>query len=262
VAAVAGGTLCAVLAALAAHDYLNTVRRSTSDQEDLASERTRIKSGERASLARELHDQLGHQLSLVALQVNAVDHVSDPVRLREALVRIDATLDAASDELAALLAVMDAAPASVAPQGPTVTPSVVARLMTGKLIEHGHPASLLVDDEVDHLDPTTRLTVVRVLQEATTNVLRHGARDTPVRGCVSIADDVVSLTLSNTVPAGADRGRLADLSTGYGLRGIRERVDVSGGTFVAGVVGPDWQVAITLPLNAERVAVAAHRDSA
>ena len=252
-AGVAGGALGATLVALALQDYLHTLRRASADQQRLASERVGIGPGERASLARELHDQLGHQLSLVALQVNAVDHVRDPARLREALTRIDATLATASEELAVLLSVMDAAPANTAPSGPMVTPSVVALLMSGKLLEHGHDASLVVDPAADEVDPTTRLTVVRVLQEATTNVLRHGDPAVPVRGRVSVTDDAVSVTVSNAVPTGAHGGRLANLSTGYGLRGIRERADVSGGTFFAGVVGPDWRVSVTLPIDAEQV---------
>lgn len=125
---------------------------------------------------------------------------------------------------------------------------LVARLMTGKLLEHDHDASLVVDPAADELDPTTRLTIVRVLQEATTNVLRHADPAVPVRGCVSVTDDAVSVTVTNAVPTGA--GRLAAHSCGYGLRGIRERADVSGGTFSAGVVGPDWRVSVTLPVEA------------
>lgn len=259
-AGVAGGALGATLAALALQDYLRMLRRSTSDQQRLASERVEIGPGERASLARELHDQLGHQLSLVALQVNALDHVDDPPRLREALGRIDATLATASEELAVLLSVMDAAPATAAPSGLMVTPSVVARLMSDKLLEHGHDASLVVDAAADEVDPITRMTVVRVLQEATTNVLRHGDPGVPVRGRVSVTDDEVSVTVSNGVPTGA--GRLASLSSGYGLRGIRERADVSGGTFSAGVVGLDWCVSVSLPIDAGQRTAAVSGDRA
>ncbi len=257
-AGVAGGVLGATLVALALQDYLYVLRRSTSDQRRLASERVEIGPGERAALARELHDQLGHQLSLVALQVNAVDHVRDPAQLREALGRIDTILATAAGELTVQLSVMDAAPASPAASGPMVTPSVVARLMTERLVEHDHETSLVVDPAADELDPTTRLTVVRVLQEATTNVLRHGDPGVPVHGGVSLTDAEVSVTVSNPVPTGA--GRLSVLSSGYGLRGIRERADASGGTFSAGVVGPDWRVSVALPIDAEQVSLSASRD--
>ncbi|QSR32705.1 hypothetical protein CFI00_19830 [Nocardioides sp. S5] len=259
-AAVAAGALGATLMALAVRDYLHTMRRWTSDEERLASERADIGPGERTSLARDLHDQLGHQLSLVALQVNAVDHVRDPDRLREVLGRIDATLAAASGELEVLLSVMSAAPASAGASGPLVTPSVVSRVMGDKLAEHGHDAEIVVDPAVDEVDPTTRLTVVRVLQEATTNVLRHGAPGGEVRGHIGVGDDTVRLTISNSVPSGAAGGQLAHLSSGYGLRGIRERVAVSGGTFSAGTVGPRWCVAVTLPV-APVVAVARGRHA-
>jgi signal transduction histidine kinase len=256
-AAAAGGALGASLMALALHEYLHTLRSSRTDQEALTAERADIGPAERASLARELHDQLGHQLSLVALQVNAVEHVKDPVLLRQALGRIDTTLEAASDELEALLELMAAAPASATPAGPLATPTAVARRLVDELIEHGHDASLVVDDAVDEVDPTTRLTVVRVLQEATTNVLRHGDPAGPVRGHVRVSEDAVSLTVSNAMPGGAHEGRLAHLSSGHGLRGIRERVSVSGGTFAAGMVGPDWRVNITLPVDAALVATSA-----
>ena len=257
-AAVAGGALGATLMALALRDYLHTMRRWTSDEKRLASERAGIGPGERTSLARELHDQLGHQLSLVALQVNAVDHVRDPDHLRAVLGRIDGTFAAASDELEVLLSVMSAAPASAGASGPLVTPSVVARVMNDKLVEHGHDAEIVVDPAVDRVDPTTRLTVVRVLQEATTNVLRHGDPGGEVRGHIVVGDDTVQLTISNSLPSGAAGGPLAHLGSGYGLRGMRERVAASGGTFSAGIVGPRWCVAVTLPADA---AVAGRRAS-
>lgn len=257
VAAGAAAALGACLSALALHDYLHTLRSSRTDEEQLASERADIAPDERASLARELHDQLGHQLSLVALQVNAVEGVADGARLQEALVRIDATLAAASDELETLCGVLAVAPSGSSASGPLTTPSVVARLMADKLAEHGHETRLRVDPAADDLDPTTQLTLVRVLREATTNALRHAAPSAPVRGEVVVGDGAVSLRMSNAVPGSLHESPLSHLSGGHGLPGIRERVAASGGTFSAGTADSTWTVEVTLPVHADLVAAAA-----
>lgn len=162
---------------------------------------------ERLRLARELHDQIGHSLTVVALQAGAARRLapSDPDRARSVL----ATIAVAAQEGVATL---DGAAAS----GDLAT-----------LVERTRSAGLLVEADLvdwESLDAERRTVVLRVVQEALTNVLRHAPGATAsVR--LQREDDDVTVVVANSAPShlGDDPG------TGRGLAGIRERVTAHAG---------------------------------
>jgi signal transduction histidine kinase len=100
-----------------------------------------------------------------------------------------------------------------------------------------------IDARADELDPTTQRTLSRIMQEAATNILRYAPAGSPCHYTLVTEKGVARLTVLSPM---ADR-RSSDLSLGWGLRGIRERVELTRGTFLAGPDGGRWRLAVTLP---------------
>ncbi len=157
---------------------------------------------ERLRLARELHDQIGHSLTVVALQAGAARRLatSDPARARSLMLTIGT---AARDGLQALEGAENAGDLH-------------------SLLEVTRAAGLTVDADLGDwasLDPHRRTVVHRLVQEALTNVLRHAPGATATVSVRRTGDDVM-VTVANSAPTHPGSGP----GTGRGLAGIRERV--------------------------------------
>jgi signal transduction histidine kinase len=185
---------------------------------------------ERARIARELHDVIGHSISVMGVQAGAVRRLLTPeqVREREALLAVERTGRDAVEEMRRLLGILRANGAEDERNGmPTVRriDDLVAELRRA-----GLDVDLRVDGELDDLPPGRALAAFRILQEALTNVLKHapGAhvdaalRRTPAGLEIEVVD------CGGTQPAVPDDGG------GHGLVGMRERVALYGGTLEAG----------------------------
>jgi signal transduction histidine kinase len=174
---------------------------------------------ERLRFARELHDAIGHSLTVIALQAGAARRLalSDPVRAAAALRTIAAV---AQDGVADLRA------------GVGLDAGAAARSV-GELVARARAAGLALEADItaadDRLTPAAHFAVYRVVQEALTNVLKHapGAR---ARLSIEQRGPHVEVVVANE--AGGRPG--ADAGTRHGLRGMRQRVEASGGTV-------DWQ---------------------
>lgn len=249
-------------------------------------ERTAV-TAERLRIARELHDVLAHSLSAINVQAGVGLHLLDrnPGQARSALTNIrDTSRDALSEVRAVLGIVRDgstpsgSAPPGVAPSG--IAPSGVAPPglagagpgtvhpgeppsdstvplaptwdLTGvtKLADQARAEGLAVVLDVDpaaHALPDRLAGVVfRVVQESLTNVRRHAAGATAVRVHVRVTGDQAEVLVSDD-----GRSTRAGTSPGYGLLGMRERVEGAGGTLVAGPAdpGPGWSVHATIPVS-------------
>ncbi|MEU8957168.1 sensor histidine kinase [Streptomyces sp. NPDC048518] len=220
------------------------VERDQQAQLSAAAERTRI--------AREMHDIIGHNLSVITGLADGGSYAAakSPERAAQALDAIGTTSRQALAELRRLLDVLrDDAPeaAHLAPQ-PALTD--LAHLIDG-VRAAGLPVHSTVNGHPD-LDPVTagrQLTVYRVVQEALTNTLKHGGPDATATVHVSYADGAVTVEVTDTGTGGAPDSR-----TGRGLTGMRERTALYGGTLDAGP-RPDppggWRVRLHLPKDTE-----------
>lgn len=204
--------------------------------EDLRIELER--SAQRAGLARDLHDTIGHALTLVVVQAEAARTVgAPPDRSRAALAAIAQAARTALDDLDAALAILREEPAVRRPE-PTL-----AELPD--LLDRARGAGLPV--VLARLDPPARshpasAVGYRVVQEACTNVLRHaGAAATTVD---VTADGPLAVVVRNALPRTAAEPARA----GRGLAGLAERVRLAGGEFSAGPTGDGhWLVRARLP---------------
>jgi signal transduction histidine kinase len=183
---------------------------------------------ERARIARELHDIVGHSVSVMTVQASAVRRLlrDDQEREREALITVEETGRAALAEMRRLVGVLrrpEEAPA-LAPQ-----PSLehIDKLVA-QTREAGLPTHLTVEGEASPLPAGIDLTAYRLVQEGLTNALKH-ARATHAEVHVRYADGSVELVVSDD-GNGDGKGE----GSGHGLTGMRERVAVVGGELAAG----------------------------
>jgi signal transduction histidine kinase len=215
--------------------------------ERVAALQHRIRSlAEHNRLARELHDSVGHALSVVAVQANAAQRVldRDPEIARRALAAIAQSAKRALDDLDQVLALLRAeADHEPAPQW------TLANLDT--LLADVRAAGLTVDlhcsGDLASVPAVVSREAYRIVQEGLTNALRHAG---PVPVTLVIRNDAggLAMELTNHLPArGTGNGNGSRADSGRGLTGIRERVALLGGTVSAGPRDGRWRVAVHLP---------------
>jgi signal transduction histidine kinase len=204
------------------------IGREARFEEEKLREAEAATSRERTRLARELHDIVSHSISVIAIQSQAVRRRLGPDHAREAtdLAGVEAAARDAMAEMRRLFGVLreEGEQAALAPQpGLAELDQLLVRVRdTGIRVEldtHGDPVEL---------SPGLDLAAYRIVQEAVTNALRHsgagrlhvGLRYAPGELEVTVEDD----------------GHGIDDATGggHGLRGIRERAELYGGTLDVG----------------------------
>ncbi|MFF0448876.1 sensor histidine kinase [Streptomyces sp. NPDC004609] len=203
----------------------------------------RVRRAERLELARELHDIVAHHITGMLIQAQAAQIVArrNPQQVSESLTEIEA---AGSEAMTAMRRVVgllrdtdDAAPASPGPE----------RL--GALVERfsrqGPTVILSMPDDAEWPAEVSS-TLYRIVQEALTNVLRHARHARTVEVTVGRAPEGVTVEVADDAPPSSARTRRRG---GYGLIGMRERVETLGGSLCAGPrPGAGWSVRATLPV--------------
>jgi signal transduction histidine kinase len=198
---------------------------------------------ERARIARELHDVVGHSVSVMTVQASAVRRLLKPEqeRERQALLIVEQTGREALAEMRRMVGVLrrpEEAPA-LAPQ-----PSLehVERLIESAR-EAGLAVDLRVEGEAVQLPAGVDLTAYRLVQEGLTNALKH-AEASRAEVLVNYAEGHIELTVSDD-----GRGVGNGDGGGHGLVGMRERVSVYGGELDAGPrPGGGYELRAKLPL--------------
>jgi len=207
----------------------------------------RHQSEERLRVARDLHDVIGHNISLINVQASmGLDLMdSQPEQARAALSAIKSASKEALEELRTMLTTLrrddDVAPRSPAPG--------LDRLP--ELIELTRAAGLSVEVEVvgkaPPLPTAVHLAAYRIIQESLTNVARHAGRArVTVRVTYDDADMHVEIDDDGKAPSGGDSA----IGTGSGITGMRERAAAFGGDLSAGFrQGGGFRVSAQLPVR-------------
>ena len=192
---------------------------------------------ERRYIARELHDIVGHAMSVIVIQATAGRHLmrSDPALAHDALQAILDAGEQARTEVDRLRGILANEPAP----GLDRLPEVVGRAAAAGLhIElRGSVATIKLSPEAD-------AAALRVLQEALTNVIRH-AHGADVTIGLELAGDHLHLEVHNG-PGQAHKS-LTTETGGEGLAGMAERVRAAGGRLETGPSGNGWNVLAVLP---------------
>ncbi len=183
---------------------------------------------ERLRIARELHDVVAHSMSVIAVQAGVAHHVIDskPELAREALSTVETASRSALVEMRRLLGVLRQGDEPQASLTPAPGLSQIPQLAED-FARAGVSVAVSVQGDVSQIPAGVDLSGYRIVQEALTNVLRHGGPSADV----TITSDGCALTLEVTDP-GPARNRQTD-GTGHGLIGMRERAMVFGGTLRA-----------------------------
>ncbi len=186
---------------------------------------------ERGRIARELHDVVAHNVSMIVVQAGAAARVlhGEQPDVRNALAVIAASGRETVDEMRTLLGVLrsDDGPAALKPQPGLAD---LEQLVSG-VREAGLPVTLRIEGAPRPLPPTLDLSAFRIVQEALTNTLRHaGAARAEVT--VRYEDGLVTLEIADT-GHGPDGGPITGRGTGHGLVGMRERAAMLGGELEA-----------------------------
>jgi signal transduction histidine kinase len=225
----AGGWLSTLAIVIAVCEWWRA-RRERLTQERLAQEEAERRRGseERLRIARDLHDSLGHHVSLINVQAGVALHLmdDDPEQARSALAAIKKSSGELLREMRATLGVLRGVD-----EGPPRTPVAGLARLDDLLTENrsaGLPVELEVAGAPRELPPSVDHAAYRIVQESLTNARKHAG---PVRAVVRLryADDGLSIQVD-------DDGRCngAAPSGGNGLPGMRERAGALGGTLTAG----------------------------
>ena len=195
---------------------------------------------ERHRIARELHDLIGHTMSVMLVRTGAARVVldRDPDKAREILAGVERTGREALDELDRVLGVLRRDDGTDLQPGLAELPRLVERTA-----EAGMAVTVQVEPPQPHLPGSIDLSAYRIVQEALTNAFRHGraASAAVIVRCDGERVDVEITDDGEGPPPGYQPGR--------GLLGIGERVAVFGGTIEHGRVdGGGFRVRAVLPL--------------
>jgi signal transduction histidine kinase len=198
---------------------------------------------ERGRIARELHDVIAHNVSMIVVQAGAAARVLEGAQphVLEALEAIETTGRDTVDEMRRLLGILreEDAGALLKPQpGLAELDELLANVR-----EAGLPVEVRVEGTATPLPPALDLTAYRIAQEALTNALKHAGsaraqltlRYEPAAIEIEVSDD----------GAGTGGGG----GTGHGLVGMRERVALRGGRLEAGRADNGWRVHAWLPIE-------------
>ena len=205
-------------------------------------------AAERARIARELHDVVAHNVSVIVVQADgagcAID--ADPERAKRALETISATGRQALTEMRRLLGVLREEDGRVVEP---FTPQPGLGQLTD-LIEHvrgsGLALELSVEGTPNALSTGLELAVFRIVQEALTNTLKHGGSGATARVRLYYGETLIEVGVEDD---GLGAAAASD-GLGHGLVGMRERVAMYGGSVQAGPLpGGGFRVTATFPLR-------------
>ena len=223
------------------NEQLRVLAQQLADERD-ARAREAV-SLERSRLARELHDVVAHNVSLMAVQAEGAGRVlqGDQPQVRAALAAIATTGRDTIDELRRLLGILraDGAEAQLAPQPGLADLAPLLDRVRGS----GLAVDLTVTGDPIALPAGAQLSAYRVVQEALTNTLKHADASHVAVDLLYSPGAVEVRVADNGRPAGPGTG------TGQGLVGLRERVALYGGSLTAGQDTNGYTVRALLPIG-------------
>jgi signal transduction histidine kinase len=209
--------------------------------------------GERARIARELHDVVAHHISMIAVQAETARLTTPamPAAGAQRLLAIGDTARAALTEMRRLLGVLRDSAGAAATAGPELAPqpglAQLAALLDEARDASGVGTRLILRGPPLTLDPSIELAAYRIVQEALTNTRRH-APGAAVDVELHRTPDCLHLRVRDNGPGPPS----ADPARGHGLAGMRERAAAVGGELRTGAAaGGGFLVDATLPARIE-----------
>lgn len=266
--ALSGGLICALISVAPAWSgIIVRQHRDTADAATLRAEQTTLLAeldrrqavtAERARMARELHDMVANHLSAIAIHSTAalsIDRREGPARDALGVIRENSVQGLS--EMRRLIGLLRDTEGTAAPAAAPTLAALDALLEHARAggAEHGLAFDLRDDRPPDAPPPSTpvELAAYRIVQESLTNALKHAARGEVL---VLLEQDERALVVTVGSPSGDRDGPRAP-GSGSGLVGMRERAELLGGSFEAGLEpaadgdGKVWRVRAVLPVDGE-----------
>jgi len=225
----------------------NTVlRRQAAEARvtELAEQAQLARERERSLLARELHDVVAHELTIIAMQASLMRLTTDETELAAARGVIEETSRRALGELKRLLQVLrtsDGVPEVGAAQQASV--AVVVDAVADQLKALGYTVESSCHAE--SMPRSVELAADRVLRESATNIVKHAPEGARVWVDVAADGDALSIVVANEDVGRRRRGEIS--STHLGLSGLEERLSLLDGSFSAGREDGRWVVRSRIP---------------
>ncbi len=221
---------------------------SSADRQEI-DRRARVEAFRRSTLAREVHDSIGHALTVTTMQAAVAKRLlhTDPAAAEAAVDEIARTGREAVAELDHVLALLraeagqDRGRTQEIGQSPRRSIADI-RALAAEARSLGHPVDLVIDGEVAALPPAVIGELHLIVREAMTNSLRHASAP-GMSIALTRAGGRVSLIASNSCRPVSAPARES------GLGGIRERVEMLGGEVEWGPEGGNWVLRIGLPVD-------------
>ncbi|HEV6953209.1 MAG TPA: histidine kinase [Promicromonospora sp.] len=208
-----------------------------------AAEQQQARDDERLQLAHEVHDVVGHGLAAIQMQADIALHLGRPDDATTALEAISRAANEALTELRTTLATIrpgsSGGPARAPTAGMANLPTLVRRVESA-----GVAVDLTVTGTPRRLPGAVDLAAYRLLQEALTNVVRHGTQAT-TRVEVAYEPERVRLAVRNPRTPGAP------YVAGFGITGMRRRAESLGGRLDAGPTEDSFEVRAVLPAGGD-----------
>lgn len=220
----------------------NTQARILAERASIDAQQSVVIEQERNRIARDMHDVVAHSLAVVIAQADGARYLGakDTPALDAALITIASTAREALGDVRILLGQLRHS------QGDAPQP-VLADL--DRLFNQFRDAGLAVrweESGTSFAVPTgTQLAVYRIVQEALTNVLRHGASESGARVAFRWTDHEVTIEIESMLREDSAESPVA---SGHGIAGMFERAALSGGSLVAGPRDGQFSVTATFPV--------------
>jgi signal transduction histidine kinase len=227
--------------------YANLEERAARLERDRDAQAQMAAAAERARIARELHDVVAHNVSVMVVQADGAAYAlgTDPGRAREALAAISATGRQALAEMRMLLGVLRRNDG----EGQAVRAPLPGLGQLDDLLEQtraaGLPVYCIVEGAPQPLPGGAALAAYRIVQESLTNTRKHAGQGASARVRLHYTGDALELAITDD---GIGTAAVSD-GAGHGLTGMTERASLYGGSVRAGPApGGGFQVTARLPI--------------
>src|SRR5215469_5676602 len=245
----------AAWAGIARRAHGEAARQATAREAMAGTLADHMARGERARIARELHDVVAHHISMIAVQAETARETTRglPAAGAQRLAEIAGTARAGLTEMRRLLGVLREDAGGAAARHPQPGLPQLAELIDAARENSGAGARLIVSGPVAAFDPSVELAAYRIVQEALSNARRHApgaAVDVELR----YGEGTLLLQVRDNGPGPPAGGNSHDGagSPGHGLTGMRERATAAGGSLrTAATLGGGFLVEATLPAKPE-----------
>lgn len=213
---------------------VDRAERAEREQHMLAE---RARAEERARIAAEMHDLVAHRVTMMVLQAGALRVTTDDDATRRTAEELRTTGCQALEELRDLLAVLHTEPSEAFPAAAIPVPGEQIAgdlaILVGESESVGTPVEVVTAGPNRSVAPVVARTVHHIVQEALSNIRKH-APGSPASVRIGYEPDGLRVSVRNRRPTSRPDPQLVACGSGSGLVGLRQRVEVMGGTFDAG----------------------------